>query len=210
MQIIAHRGYWLKAEEKNNLIAFRRAFEAGYGIETDIRDFNGELVISHNIAYEKCPLLEEVFSLYKGYGLSSKLALNIKADGLQDKLKELLNTYQIANYFLFDMSIPELVVNNSKNLTFYTRESDIENEGVMYQNAAGVWLDSFFKQDWLTAEIIRHHYERHKNTCIVSSELHGWDYTAMWSMILNLDTDIKNGIALCTDFPNIAEQFFRK
>jgi glycerophosphoryl diester phosphodiesterase len=47
-RILAHRGYWLEPGEKNSLSAFRRAFEGGFGIETDIRDLDGELVVSHD------------------------------------------------------------------------------------------------------------------------------------------------------------------
>ena len=48
MKILAHRGFWADEEEKNTLSAFGKAFDSGFGIETDIRDRNGELVISHN------------------------------------------------------------------------------------------------------------------------------------------------------------------
>ena len=50
MQILAHRGRWRSPSEKNSEGAFRAALSAGYGIETDIRDFDGRLVISHDPA----------------------------------------------------------------------------------------------------------------------------------------------------------------
>ena len=50
LKIIAHRGFWLEKSEQNSLKAFKKAFENGFGVETDVRDFNGELVISHDIA----------------------------------------------------------------------------------------------------------------------------------------------------------------
>mgnify|MGYP006075220631 CR=1 FL=1 len=36
--------------EKNMVVAFQRSLELGFGIETDLRDYNGEIVISHDIA----------------------------------------------------------------------------------------------------------------------------------------------------------------
>lgn len=35
MRIIAHRGYWFSAQEKNTEVAFYRAFSMGFGTETD-------------------------------------------------------------------------------------------------------------------------------------------------------------------------------
>jgi nucleoside-diphosphate-sugar epimerase len=49
MNIISHRGFWLKDEEKNTIQAFERSFEFGFGTETDIRDYKGELVISYDM-----------------------------------------------------------------------------------------------------------------------------------------------------------------
>ena len=53
--IIAHRGYWKNENEKNKKAAFERAFDCGFGVETDLRDIKGEIVISHNM-----PLGDEI------------------------------------------------------------------------------------------------------------------------------------------------------
>ncbi|UVV76362.1 hypothetical protein NXW84_21120 [Bacteroides fragilis] len=50
MEIIAHRGFWNKESEKNTLTAIKRAIDNGYGFETDYRDNNGTIVISHQYA----------------------------------------------------------------------------------------------------------------------------------------------------------------
>ena len=49
MKILSHRGYWNNLTEKNSKSAFRRSFQLGFGTETDVRDLNGELVISHDM-----------------------------------------------------------------------------------------------------------------------------------------------------------------
>lgn len=38
MKILSHRGFWLKNSEKNKQEAFKRSFDANFGLETDIRD----------------------------------------------------------------------------------------------------------------------------------------------------------------------------
>ena len=55
MKILSHRGYWKEEKEKNTIDAVRKAFDHGFGIESDIRDLDGKLVISHNPADRKPP-----------------------------------------------------------------------------------------------------------------------------------------------------------
>ena len=51
INIIAHRGLWSEdVNFQNTKLAFQNALKNGFGIETDIRDSNGELVISHDVA----------------------------------------------------------------------------------------------------------------------------------------------------------------
>ena len=38
MKILAHRGFWMNESEKNSREAIKRAFDYGFGIETDLRD----------------------------------------------------------------------------------------------------------------------------------------------------------------------------
>jgi glycerophosphoryl diester phosphodiesterase len=49
MNIISHRGFWRDKEEMNTRTSFLRAIENNFGIETDVRDHSGELVISHDM-----------------------------------------------------------------------------------------------------------------------------------------------------------------
>ena len=99
MNILSHRGYWKEESEKNQTEAFERSFSLDFGVETDIRDYKGELVISHDIANENCIKLEVLLELYNTYGNRVPIALNIKSDGLQKKLKKILKEYKVEKYF---------------------------------------------------------------------------------------------------------------
>jgi glycerophosphoryl diester phosphodiesterase len=70
MQILAHRGYWQNRKEQNTKEAFIRAFGMGSGVETDLRDCNGEVVISHDMPVSDASImcLESFFELYKKQG----------------------------------------------------------------------------------------------------------------------------------------------
>lgn len=208
MEILAHRGMWMIEEEKNSYKAIKRAFENGFGIETDIRDYCGRLVISHNIADESCIEVEDVFRTYKELGCGASLALNVKADGIQNLLIELLEKYSIDNYFLFDMSVPEMVVNRHLNLNYYTRQSDIEKECILYDDAKGIWLDSFYDSCILDVKKIMRHIDSGKVVTIVSEELHGRNQAEMWKNLKRTGLHESKKIKLCTDKSTEARRFF--
>ena len=198
--ILAHRGYWKKEEEKNTKEAFKRAFDCGFGIETDLRDIKGEIVISHDMPKGNEMTFEEVLVLLDGRNLP--LALNIKADGMAFKIKKLLEKYNHTSYFTFDMSIPEMVVQYKMGLNVFTGISDIVPNPIMYKEAQGVWLDCFYS-DWFSKKEIKEILDADKKVCIVSPDLHKREYKSVWAKY----KDVKD-IMLCTDFPDEAKEYF--
>lgn len=203
MQILAHRGFWKSAEEKNSLSAFERAFKFGYGIETDVRDYLGKLVVSHNIADENSPLFEDVLRIYKESKSNQYLAINIKADGLQGLLGELLAKYEVEKYFVFDMSIPELVAYRNKGINYFTRMSDYEREPVLLDDAMGIWMDEWITT-WISLEEIRCFSKQNKAVGVISPEIHGRNERKMWDFIREIDEE---RLLLCTDRPDLFEGF---
>ena len=211
MKVLAHRGTWAKKVERNTKDAFRRSFIQGFGIETDIRDHKGKLVISHDLPENNNSILmfSEFLELYKEVGDDSLiLALNIKADGLQEKLKSYLMEYEISSYFVFDMSIPDMLPYKENDILIFTRQSEYEKDLALYSYATGVWLDEFYSH-WINEEMINSHIDQGKQICIVSPELHGRDYMKEWldykRIIENLDS---SRVMICTDYPQKAEVFF--
>ncbi len=204
MNILAHRGYWNRVEERNSLKALKEAFKNGYGIETDIRDYKGSLVISHDVADENCPFLKDVLECYSCYP-EVFLAINIKADGLQKRLSELLDKYHVTNYAVFDMSIPEQVVYRRDGISYLTRQSDFEETPVLYVEAFGVWLDEW-DDAWITQDVIDTHLASGKKVFVVSPELHGKPYNERWELLKKYTGNDR--VYLCTDIPDEAERYF--
>lgn len=208
MIIISHRGFWKKTSEKNHTPAFVRSFEQGYGTETDIRDRNGVLVISHNMPDESAITVETFFDIYKQYNSEPTLALNIKADGLQTELHRLIHAFNIRNYFVFDMAVPDGLHYCKHQFKTYTRQSEYEKSPSYYQLADGIWLDEFHCH-WITDDTIHHHLHNGKKICIVSPDLHKRDYHQEWKHYKNLESIIgKDRLMLCTDFPDRAQEYF--
>jgi glycerophosphoryl diester phosphodiesterase len=206
MEIISHRGLWNQSTYKNSSLAFQESFKNGFGTETDIRDYNGKLVISHDIANCDSLDLEEFLELYSNSS-NKTLALNIKSDGLTSKLKEILNKYSIDNYFVFDMSIPDTIPYCLNKINFFIRQSEFENDLPFYDDCNGIWLDSF-SSIWYNQDIIENHFKRGKKVCIVSSELHGRDKEILWELLLKENLFKSENLILCTDFPLDAYKYF--
>lgn len=210
MEFLAHRGLWFEKGQKNTMEALTLALREGYGLETDVRDQNGELVISHDMALPGATPFEDLLSYYKSNNFSSTLAINIKSDGLQKKLHDCLARHEVANYFVFDMSIPDTLGYLKRGIKTYVRRSEIENHPELTRVTQGVWLDEL-QSEWIDEHVIINEAKLTQSVCIVSAELHGRDFESQWRGIKGA---IERGCAtaslmLCTDFPQKAERYFK-
>ena len=205
MIILSHRGYWKKAEEKNTLQSFNYTINKGFGTETDIRDFDGQLVVSHDISNKESLKLNSILELFKNEHLF--LALNIKADGLQDLLMQAIKLYKLTNYFVFDMSIPDTILYINMGFNVFCRQSEFELEIPFYDEIKGIWLDAFNKT-WYSSDLVEKHIKNGKKVCIVSDELHKRDYLAQWKFIKSWSFIQNDNLILCTDYPEEARNFF--
>lgn len=207
MEIISHRGAWTTNDEKNTVKAFELSFSNGFGTETDLRDRNGEVVISHDMANDSCITAARFFEIFNAYDNKLPLALNIKADGLQEQVLKLLEKYNISNYFFFDMSIPDTLGYQKAGLRYLSRLSEYEPEPALYDDACGIWLDCF-KGIWYDANLINSHLNNGKIVAIVSPDLHKREYKDFWQFLKDSTLAQKDNLILCTDFPFEAREFF--
>lgn len=106
VKVIAHRGWWKEPYEQNTLVAFKRAFDAGIGVELDVRDWNGKLVVSHDP-----PVYDNDLPDYFSFVLEllgdrdNILAVNVKSCGLAPLFAR-LNAPK--NWFFFDLPPHEM------------------------------------------------------------------------------------------------------
>jgi len=207
MRIISHRGYWKTAGEKNTDTAFSRAFSSGFGVETDLRDFGHRIVISHDSPSSSALDFEVFLDLYGCHSSGTTLALNIKADGLQDRVKTSLMEHGVSNYFFFDMSVPDALEFKRKDLKFFTRQSELEVQPSLYNSAAGIWMDAFFS-DWIERSDIESHLQAGKQVCICSPELHHREPSIFWNRLSSMGFSQNPELMICTDRPEEAREFF--
>lgn len=203
MKIIAHRGLWKVAPQKNTIEAFRLAFENGFGIETDVRDLNGKLVISHDLPTLSSPALDDMLALAKNYKNIS-LAINIKSDGLAHALARKIADNCISDWFVFDMSIPDTLSQLTEKNSVFFRLSEFEPISELSFRSSGIWLDAFTHQ-WYSVGYITQLLEKWK-VCIVSPDLHKRPHLPLWQEIKMIASH--PNLYICTDHPEDARDFF--
>lgn len=208
MRILSHRGYWKSPSEKNLPEAFERSFKLGFGTETDLRDQQGRVVISHDPPTGPALSFEEFLELHRMHPLRLPLALNIKSDGLAPMLSKTITKWPVQEYFFFDMAVPDMTNYLDFGLNVFTRQSDIERDPALYRECAGVWVDTM-RTDWLGSEIFDRILDDGKQACIVSPELHGRAHLAFWSQLRSWLVDSAE-LMLCTDMPEDAASFFAR
>jgi len=232
MKILEHRAGWLDNNSikpinlPNSLEALSLSLQRLNGIETDIRDLNGRLVISHDLPGKNSLLLEDFFSLYSGVESHVMLALNIKCDGISRLLSNLIDRYQIKSYFTFDMSIPETIKYCRAGLSFFLRYSDFEQNPIiatpiLYSKCSGVIIDQFNYESSFVIEydFLASLLDDNKFICIMSPELHLKNasknsHLVIWSQYKKLFCLLVDKgycidrVFLCTDYPIKADTYF--
>ena len=211
MKLLAHRGYWKKPAERNSEQALHAAFDHGYGVETDLRDYAGRVVISHDVADATAMPLEALLDMQVRIDKNAILALNIKADGLCDLVRAALIKFDLQSYFCFDMSVPDTLSYIKAGLNVFTRRSEFETGSTLDRQARGLWLDSFdlpFVPPRLLTDVLA----SGQAAVLVSPELHGKPHHPAWSEwrdVLRRVAPPHDRVMLCTDIPDEAEVFFR-
>lgn len=204
--ILAHRGLWSNPDEKNTYSALLKALKLGFGIETDFRDLGGQLVVSHDPPLAEHNLFaQQIFSAYSRLNCDGRVAMNIKADGLQTVLSNSLTNAGITleNVFAFDMSVPDTLGYLDRGIPTYSRQSEFETQPAFLDRAAGVWVDDF-SGDFPQVEHALTLLKAGHRVALVSPELHKRDPADCWADIKASGLHHFPTFELCTDLPEAA------
>lgn len=138
------------------------------GVEIDLRSSGKHIILQHDpfVAGED---FENWLEFWKG----QFLILNVKEEGLEKRILEILSERKIVDYFFLDQSFPFLqktVLDGNRKVA--ARASDIESvETALAIDCAWVWIDCF-RGDWsFLEEMIPKLTYAHKKICLVSPEL---------------------------------------
>ena len=138
------------------------------GVEIDLRSSNGEIILQHD------PFLAGV--LFKDWLKSWEgqfLILNVKEEGIETRILELLKIFKVKEYFFLDQSFPFMVKTlKMGNRSVAARVSDLESiETALKIESDWAWLDCFSGEwDFIQSAVPILHSAK-KKICLVSPEL---------------------------------------
>ncbi len=193
MEIIAHR---------RNTRAELAATPNAYGVEVDIRSRGSDLIIHHD------PFADgESFDRWIADYRHGLLILNVKEEGLELRLIELMLLHGVSRYFFLDQSFPFLVKTaRTGERRCAVRVSEFETVATALTLAGQidwVWVDCFtrFPLDRAGAEVLQ---GAGFKLCLVSPELQGRDaeteIAALRAMLSNTGISAE---AVCTKRPDL-------
>lgn len=188
-------------KHRQNEISDLKQLPKNFGAEIDIRSQFNELILHHD-PFNKGQLLKNWLEHYD----HKFLILNVKEEGLEEMIINLLEKFNISNYFFLDQSFPFLMkYSRKKNKHLATRLSDYENikNIVSLKNKVQwVWIDYFDKFS-LNEKNINLVKKLNFKYCLVSPELHGENKIFKISEVKEILNDF-NFVpdAVCTKKPN--------
>jgi hypothetical protein len=173
-----------------------------YGVEVDIRSHGKDLVIHHD-PFEKGELFENWIKSYN----HGTLILNVKEEGLEEKLLKIMKFYNIESFFFLDQSFPFLrktAINGESRCAVRISEYEsIETAFNLKGLVKWAWIDCFNKFP-LNHEEAKKLQNYGIKLCFVSPELQG--YTS-YEYVKNFREKILlkgiKGDAVCTKYPNL-------
>lgn len=133
MTIIAHR---------INTIEELRELPSEYGVEIDVRAYNGQLILSHD-PYRDGERLEAFLAAVE----NRFVVFNIKESGIEDDVVDLATRYDVTDYFLLDVEFPYIYAasRQSSFRKIAIRFSEAEPLAAAMENADfvdWVWVDT--------------------------------------------------------------------
>lgn len=176
MKIIKHR---------INTIEGLVQIASNYGIEIDLRSKNGEIVLSHDPFPEESIHFTDWLKFYH----HKTLVLNIKEEGLEQKVLEIMSSFEIQEFFFLDQSFPFMMKSlKDGESRVAIRFSDQESFDTIFKisnlelvNPDWVWIDSF-SGNWSHLSDLAKIKSLGFKVCLASPELHG----------RNLDLELEN------------------
>jgi len=193
MKLIAHR---------RNTLAELRATPIAYGVEVDIRSVAERLVIHHD------PFVDgEDFIAWLAHYRHGTLILNVKEEGLEQRLLNLMAEQGIEDFFFLDQSFPYLVKTARQGeRRCAVRVSEFESIETALTLAGmidWVWVDCFSRFPLSGAEAAKLKALGFQ-LCLVSPELQGRNGAKeIPEMRTLLNQEGINPDAVCTKLPEL-------
>ena len=192
MEIILHR--------RNTLYDLKNTSKE-FGIEIDIRSYKGQLILHHD------PFIKgEYFSEWIKYYKHGTLILNVKEEGLENKILDILSINKINSFFFLDQSFPFIIKtlrNGEDRIALRVSEFEsIETALNLKNKTQWIWVDMFSR-----FPLSKYEYKKLKEAkfklCLVSPELQKLNHIKINNLKSYLEEENISLDAVCTKIPEL-------
>lgn len=184
IKFIKHRSNTLEAIRDENYDGF----------EIDIRTINNRLICHHD-PFTNGVYLENILREIK----NRFVILNVKEDGLEQKIMELMQTFNLSEYFFLDQPVPTIIRSITLNIDCAVRFSEYEyfelNKNVLPK---WIWIDSFTGSWEHLTDTLNLADKWGIQTCLVSPELQGRFSIDEFEYLKSIFKDSFIPYAICT------------
>ena len=133
MIIIKHR--------VNSIIKLKNT-PKNFGVEIDLRSDLNNIFLNHD-PFKKGELFEKWIKFFK----HKLIVLNVKEEGLEPKILNILKKNKVQNFFFHDQTFSTLLKNMKKTKVSvrYSEFEDLKKTSVLFRYIKWVWFDNFSK-----------------------------------------------------------------
>ena len=158
MIIVKHRVNTIKDLKKT---------DKNFGIEIDLRSNQSDIYLHHD-PFKK----GELFNKWARNFKHKMLVLNVKEEGLEDKILKILKKNKIKKFFFHDQTFSSLLKNMTKTHVSirYSEYESLQKTNYLFKKIKWIWIDNFNK-----IKLEKKFYQELKKNkvkiCLVSPEL---------------------------------------
>jgi hypothetical protein len=191
---------------RRNTIEELKATPTEFGVEVDIRSDHGQLIIHHD-PFKNGESFEEWIKYYR----HGTLILNVKEEGLEARLIDLMKQYDIEDYFFLDQSFPVLIkwlkLGERHWAVRVSEYESIETALTLAGKIDWIWVDCF-TQSPLTGIDAKSLQDAGFKLCFVSPELQGRPAeTAIPELAKILAERDITADSICTNKPELWKEY---
>ena len=192
----------IKIQHRINTSSELQTIDTRYGIEIDLRSYGKDVIVTHDVFREA----ETLDTWIKNFQ-HALLILNVKEEGIEEKILEIVRRAGVEEYFFLDQSFPFLMrtlrTGNSRSALRFSDFESVETALLITPRPNWIWVDSF-SGDWehLAVSAERLHSLGYK-ICVAAPELHGRDDEREVEQLVKTLRSQKDCIdAICTKVPD--------
>ena len=138
-----------------------------FGVEIDLRSENKIIYLNHD-PFKKGIIFQNWLKKFK----HKIIVLNVKEEGLENKILKILSKKKIKKFFFHDQTFSTLLKNMLKtNVSIrYSEYEDLKNKNYLFSKIKWLWLDNFKKID-MDDNFYKYLKRKKVKICLVSPEL---------------------------------------